>query len=122
MRRGYAAPVRPWHLYLLRCRDGSLYAGIATDVERRFRQHNAGKGAKYTRAHPPDCILASRAYPDRGSALRAEWAIKQLPRQRKLAWLLAGGHTSPQPRTGLPSRTSQAAGPPECPLAAPSAS
>lgn len=100
LRRSYAAPVRPWHLYLLRCRDGSLYAGIATDVERRFRQHNAGKGAKYTRAHPPDCILASRAYPDRGSALRAEWAIKQLPRQRKLAWLLAGGHTSPQPRNG----------------------
>ena len=43
-----------WHLYLLRCRDGSLYAGIATDVERRFREHAAGKGAKYTRAHPPE--------------------------------------------------------------------
>ena len=79
-----------WHLYLLRCHDGSLYAGIATDVERRFRQHAAGKGAKYTRAHPPDCVLASRAYPDRGSALRAEWALKQLPRERKLAWLLDG--------------------------------
>ena len=64
-----------WHLYLLRCRDGSLYAGIATDVERRFRQHAAGQGAKYTRSHPPECVLGSRAYPDRGSALRAECAL-----------------------------------------------
>ena len=77
-----------WHLYLLQCRDGSLYAGIATDVERRFRQHTSGKGAKYTRAHPPGRIRASRTYPDRGSALRAEHALKQLPRARKLAWLL----------------------------------
>ena len=79
-----------WHLYLLRCRDGSLYAGIATDIERRFRQHAAGKGAKYTRAHPPDCVLGSSRYPDRGSALRAECALKRQPRARKLAWLLDG--------------------------------
>ena len=77
-----------WHLYLLQCRDGSLYAGIATDVERRFREHAAGKGAKYTRSHPPERVLASRAYPDRGSALRAEHALKQQPRARKLGWLL----------------------------------
>ena len=77
-----------WHLYLLRCRDGSLYAGIATDVERRFREHAAGKGAKYTRAHPPDCVLGSRAYPDRASASRAEHALKRQPKARKLAWLL----------------------------------
>ena len=77
-----------WHLYLLRCRDGSLYAGIATDVERRFREHVSGKGAKYTRAHPPECVLASRAFPDRGSALRAEHALKRQPKARKLDWLL----------------------------------
>lgn len=82
-----------WHLYLLRCRDGSLYAGITTDVERRFRQHLAGKGAKYTRARPPECVLGTRAFPDRASAARAEWTIKQLPRDRKLAWLLAGPET-----------------------------
>lgn len=78
-----------WHLYLLRCRDGSLYAGIATDVARRFREHAAGTGAKYTRAHPPECVLASRPYPDRGSALRAEHALKRLPKTHKLDWLLA---------------------------------
>ena len=86
-----------WHLYLLRCRDGSLYAGITTDVERRFHQHVAGKGAKYTRARPPECVVGSRAFPDRGSALRAEWTIKQLPRDRKLAWLLAGPETDASP-------------------------
>lgn len=79
-----------WHLYLLRCRDGSFYAGITTDIERRFRQHAVGKGAKYTRSHPPECVLASRVYPDRASASRAEHALKQQPKARKLAWLLAG--------------------------------
>ena len=78
-----------WHLYLLRCRDGSLYAGIATDVERRFREHAAGRGARYTRAHPPECVLASRIYPDRASASRAEHQLKRQPKARKLAWLLA---------------------------------
>lgn len=88
-----------WHLYLLRCRDGSLYAGIATDVERRFRQHAAGQGAKYTRSHPPECVLGSRAYPDRGSALRAECALKRQPKARKLAWLLGEDFTG----AGTPS-------------------
>ena len=77
-----------WHLYLLRCQDGSLYAGIATDVARRFRQHAAGKGAKYTRSHPSASVLASRTYADRGSALRAEHALKRQPKARKLEWLL----------------------------------
>ena len=83
-----------WHLYLLRCRDGSLYAGISTDVERRFREHTAGRGAKYTRAHPPECVLGSRSYPDRASASRAEHALKQQPKARKLAWLLGEADTA----------------------------
>lgn len=91
-----------WHLYLLRCRDGSLYAGIATDVERRFRQHAAGRGAKYTRSHPPECVLGSRAYPDRGSALRAECALKRQPKARKLAWLLEGSTAAPSPPASDP--------------------
>jgi putative endonuclease len=79
-----------WHLYLLQCRDGSLYAGITTDVARRFRQHAAGTGARYTRAHPPESLLASRPYPDRSSALRAEAALKRQPKARKLDWLRRG--------------------------------
>jgi putative endonuclease len=85
------ATTRSWFLYLLECCDGSYYAGISTDVEARFRAHSVGKGARYTRAHPPLRILGSRAYADRSTASRAEWQIKQLPRERKLAWLERGG-------------------------------
>lgn len=79
---------RPWFLYLLECADGSFYAGISTDVQARFAVHCAGKGARYTRAHPPLRVLASRVYPDRSAASRAEWQLKQLPRTRKLAFFL----------------------------------
>ena len=67
-----------WFLYLLECRDGSYYAGISTDVEARFQAHMAGKGARYTRAHPPERLLAAIEYPDRSSALKAEYRVKQL--------------------------------------------
>ncbi len=82
-------PATSWHLYLLLCRNGSYYAGITNDLDARFQAHLRGTGARYTRAHPPVQVLASRPYPDRAAASRAEWAIKQLPRARKLAWLLA---------------------------------
>lgn len=77
-----------WSVYLLQCRDGSYYCGISKDVQARFQAHVQGRGARYTRAHPPLRILGSRSYPDRASAARAEWQVKQLPRHRKLAWLL----------------------------------
>ncbi len=80
---------KPWYLYLLQCRNGSYYAGITNDLERRFQAHVRGTGARYTRANPPLHILASHPYPDRASASRAECAIKRQPRARKLAWLLA---------------------------------
>src|SRR5690606_6761645 len=79
---------RPWFLYLLECRNGAWYAGISTDVDARFQAHLAGKGARYTRANPPLRLLGSRAFPDRAAASRAEWEIKRLPRERKLAFLL----------------------------------
>lgn len=80
------SPARPWFVYLLECADGSYYAGISTDVAARLAAHQAGKGARYTRAHMPLRVLASRAYPDRSSASRAEWQLKQLPRARKLGF------------------------------------
>ena len=70
--------MRPWFVYLLECRDGSLYTGIAVDVARRYAQHASGKGARYTRANPPVKVLASFPYPDRSTASRAEHAIKRL--------------------------------------------
>ena len=81
------ADARPWYLYLLLCRNGAWYAGITNDLEARFRAHADGTGARYTRANPPVRLLASRAYPDRAAASRAEWQVNRLPKARKLAFL-----------------------------------
>jgi putative endonuclease len=75
-----------WYLYLLECANGAYYAGITTDVEARFAAHQFGKGARYTRANPPVRIVAQAAYPDRSTASKAEWALKQLPREEKLGF------------------------------------
>jgi putative endonuclease len=79
-----------WFVYILECRDGSLYTGIAVDVARRYALHAAGKGARYTRAHPPARLLASFAHPDRSSASKAEYVIKQLTPPAKRALCGAG--------------------------------
>jgi putative endonuclease len=75
-----------WCLYLLECRNGAWYAGITNRLEARYAAHAAGTGAKYTRANPPVRVLASRAYPDRSAASRAEAQLKRLPRAKKLAF------------------------------------
>jgi putative endonuclease len=67
-----------WFVYLIECQDGSLYTGVAVDVDKRYAEHAAGKGARYTRSHPPRQLLARFEHPDRSSALKAEYAIKQL--------------------------------------------
>jgi putative endonuclease len=77
--------MKAWYLYLLECEDGSIYTGITVDVEVRYAAHVAGKGARYTRSHPPKRLLASIAYPDRSSASKAEYAMKQLPAADKRA-------------------------------------
>ncbi|QFX96045.1 GIY-YIG nuclease family protein [Acidithiobacillus thiooxidans] len=69
---------RTWWLYLIECRGGGIYTGIALDVEKRYQQHVTGKGARYTRMNPPVRLLARRAYPDHRSAAQAERQIKQL--------------------------------------------
>lgn len=79
-------PDKPYQLYLLECEDGTLYTGVALDVVERFIQHVLGLGAAYTRSHPPLRVLGCRQYPSKGDALRAEHALKQLPRQRKLGF------------------------------------
>lgn len=76
----------PYWLYLLECEGGAYYAGIARDVEQRFFLHVFGRGAKFTRAWPPLRVLAARAYESKGDALRAELALKALPRAQKLAF------------------------------------
>jgi putative endonuclease len=74
-----------WFVYLIECRDESIYTGIAIDVERRYAMHVAGKGARYTRSHPPVRLLARFEFPDRSTASRAEYAIKQLTAAQKRA-------------------------------------
>ncbi len=72
-----------WILYLLECESGAVYTGITTDLERRFNEHLAGVGARYTRANPPTRVLAIRQYANRGEASRAEALVKKLPKQHK---------------------------------------
>ena len=73
-----------YSVYLLRCRDGSLYTGIATDVERRIREHeHSARGAKFLRGKGPLTLVYQREIGDRSTATRIEIAIKQLPKADK---------------------------------------
>lgn len=72
-----------WFLYLIECTNGSIYTGIAVDVDERYAKHAAGKGARYTRAFPPRRLLATFPYPDRSAASKAEYHVKQLTAREK---------------------------------------
>ena len=72
-----------WVVYILRCGDGTLYTGVTTDVERRCRQHNAGRASRYTRARRPAQLVYREPVAGRGPALRREAAIKALSRRQK---------------------------------------
>jgi putative endonuclease len=76
-------------VYVLRCGDGTLYTGVAKDLEARLRQHAAGKASRYTRAHLPVALVWSCACASWGEALREEIRIKRLSRAEKEA-LVAG--------------------------------
>ena len=79
---------KPWYVYLLRCGDGSIYTGIARNVASRIQAHATGRGARYTVGRGPFELCAKRRCKTQGDALRLEYAIKQLPRQDKLALTL----------------------------------
>ncbi len=72
-----------WYVYVARCQDGTLYCGIARDVRARIAQHDAGKGARYTRGRGPLEVKAVRRCPSHGDALRLELAVKRLTREAK---------------------------------------
>jgi putative endonuclease len=74
-----------WHVYILRCGDGSLYTGIARDVAARLAQHVAGRGARYTRGRGPLALVHIERASDQGEALRREAAIRRLGRAGKEA-------------------------------------
>ena len=74
-----------WFVYILRCADGSLYTGIATDVIRRCQQHNAGTASRYTRSRLPVKLVYQESLASRSLALKREAAIKAISRKEKLA-------------------------------------
>ncbi|MEI6562871.1 MAG: GIY-YIG nuclease family protein [bacterium] len=74
---------KPWFLYLMECKDKSIYTGIAVDVEARYAAHKKGIGARYTRAHPPKKLLAVVEYASRSAASQAEYMIKQMTAREK---------------------------------------
>jgi putative endonuclease len=77
---------KTWFVYLIECKDGSLYTGITVDLESRFKAHQQGRGARYMRLHPPLRMLAAEAHPDRSAASKAEHRIKQLTAADKRAY------------------------------------
>ena len=76
-----------WWLYVLLCANERLYVGIAKDVDARLEVHRSGKGAIYTRLNAPIRVVARERHESRSAALRAEYALKQLSKARKLAWV-----------------------------------
>lgn len=74
-----------YFVYILECADTSLYTGIATDVERRLKEHKSGKASNYTATHGAVKIVHTEQFEDRGNALRREVEIKRLSREKKLA-------------------------------------
>ncbi len=72
-----------WYLYILRCKDGSLYTGITTDIPRRLEAHRQGRGAKYTRGRGPLTLVYRETCGSHSDALKREWQIKALTREEK---------------------------------------
>ena len=79
-----------WYLYLVSCGDGSLYTGVTTDVDRRFKAHQEAQGAKYLKGRGPLALVYREKIGDKRLAFRAEHAVKRWPRDRKERLVRAG--------------------------------
>lgn len=79
----------PWFVYILQCRDGSLYTGITNDIDRRLQQHNDGTGARYTRSRRPVKLRYREICQDRSAALIRECSLRLLSRKEKEALIAA---------------------------------
>ncbi len=80
-----------WHIYVLRCADGSLYTGVTIDLERRLVEHNQidRLAAKYTRPRRPVTLVYSEVLPTRAAAYRRESVIKNMPKSIKEKLIIA---------------------------------
>jgi putative endonuclease len=72
------------YVYMIQCKDGTLYTGWTTDVAARVKAHNEGVGAKYTKGRGPVTLIYTEAFESKSDALRREMAIKKLSREDKL--------------------------------------
>lgn len=72
-----------FYVYILKCIDGSFYTGYTKDVDARTKQHQNGKGARYTRSHPPERLVYVEQLDSRGKAMKREKAIKRFSHQQK---------------------------------------
>jgi len=73
-----------WFVYIIECQDKSLYTGITNNLEKRFKDHLAGKGGNYTRSHKPKKLIYKEVVSSRSAALKREYQIKRWPREKKL--------------------------------------
>jgi len=78
-------------VYVLRCRTGEFYTGCTTDIDRRLREHNSGRGARFTRTRRPVALVYQENVKSRAEALRRELAIKRLSRARKMELVRSPG-------------------------------
>lgn len=80
-----------YYVYMVQCADNTLYTGIATELERRIKEHNeSDKGAKYTRVRRPVSLVYSESYPDRSSASKREYMIKKKMSRKEKLKLISG--------------------------------
>lgn len=85
-------------LYVVECNDETYYTGYTTNVDRRVQQHNAGKGAKYTRARTPVNCIYLEEFGTKREALQAEYAFKQLTRKQKERYMREGKTNDKEPK------------------------
>lgn len=76
--------MKQWVVYILECKDGTLYTGVTNDLERRIKQHNLGLGARYTRMRLPVVLKWFKEIGDKSQAFKEEYRIKQLSRNKKI--------------------------------------
>lgn len=81
---------KSWYVYILRCSNNSLYTGITSNLERRFKQHIEGKGAKYTKAFKPIKIVYYSTFKTKSLAAKEEYRIKKLTKSEKELLILGG--------------------------------
>jgi putative endonuclease len=77
-----------WFVYILLCLDGTLYTGSTNDVEKRFKDHFEGRGARYTKSHKPEKIVYRESFATKSEALKREAEIKKWPKARKEAIMI----------------------------------